>query len=600
MFLAGLELDLDEFARQPAWRADVRGLHVHDPVRARHRGRGVVRLRARDGAALRLTLGVAHARRVSDRAGARPLRRSRGRDRGRRDGDDGHARALRARCRGGLGRERRTAVGVIVIEVAGRPRDPRAASAHSCCRGRRAACSPASASTVARAFSFVARRSDGGALVADRAGIEGIVGAFFAGLALNRLVPARSRLMEQIEFVGGVLLIPFFLLSTGMLIDPESVHGARACSRSRPLARRSCSSGSSTAALVSGRVLDPRPAASPTALRPLARAGGGDARGGHDRRRHRSLRHRSPERDARRRPRHCARVEHRHAERGPADRAAAGTGRAAGRDRVRAASTWSDDARASSSSRRAWRWPRAAPVLVGAVAPQAGRQLEAARERARRRGARCVGVGAEASSVVRVDASEAAALSAIVAEYGVTLVVTAGGGRGRRAIDSVLGGRASTCVALADVPVLACWPLGASGDGSSSPSTSDDLVGIPARARSRGRVRVGRSRRDARGRAGRRWPRTPTRYVRRPARRRRCRGRRGSAAAARRGGRARSRATTSSSFRRDAGRSPLHRDATTIAAIAGRVLGRGAGAAACRGAAGDGYDDARRQPSRSA
>ena len=28
--------------------------------------------------------------------------------------------------------------------------------------------------------------------------------------------------MEQIEFVGGVLLIPFFLLSTGMLIDPEA------------------------------------------------------------------------------------------------------------------------------------------------------------------------------------------------------------------------------------------------------------------------------------------------------------------------------------------------------------------------------------------
>jgi len=28
--------------------------------------------------------------------------------------------------------------------------------------------------------------------------------------------------MEQIEFVGGVLLIPFFLLSTGMLIDPKA------------------------------------------------------------------------------------------------------------------------------------------------------------------------------------------------------------------------------------------------------------------------------------------------------------------------------------------------------------------------------------------
>ena len=60
------------------------------------------------------------------------------------------------------------------------------------------------------------------AVLADAVGIEGIVGAFFAGLGLNRLVPARSILMERVEFVGGTLLIPFFLISTGMLVDPAA------------------------------------------------------------------------------------------------------------------------------------------------------------------------------------------------------------------------------------------------------------------------------------------------------------------------------------------------------------------------------------------
>ena len=59
------------------------------------------------------------------------------------------------------------------------------------------------------------------ALVADRVGLEGIIGAFFAGLALNRLVPSGGALMGRVEFVGAVLLVPFFLLSTGMLIDPS-------------------------------------------------------------------------------------------------------------------------------------------------------------------------------------------------------------------------------------------------------------------------------------------------------------------------------------------------------------------------------------------
>lgn len=59
------------------------------------------------------------------------------------------------------------------------------------------------------------------AVVAHVGGLEGIVGAFFAGLGVNRLVPNRSPLMERLEFFGSSLLIPFFLISTGMLIDPS-------------------------------------------------------------------------------------------------------------------------------------------------------------------------------------------------------------------------------------------------------------------------------------------------------------------------------------------------------------------------------------------
>jgi Kef-type K+ transport system membrane component KefB len=61
------------------------------------------------------------------------------------------------------------------------------------------------------------------ALVAHSVGLEAIIGAFFAGLALNRLVPNRSPLMERLEFAGSSLLIPFFLVSTGMRLDPESL-----------------------------------------------------------------------------------------------------------------------------------------------------------------------------------------------------------------------------------------------------------------------------------------------------------------------------------------------------------------------------------------
>lgn len=50
-------------------------------------------------------------------------------------------------------------------------------------------------------------------------GIEGVFGAFFAGLLLNRYIPRVSPLMARIEFTGNALFIPYFLIGVGMLID---------------------------------------------------------------------------------------------------------------------------------------------------------------------------------------------------------------------------------------------------------------------------------------------------------------------------------------------------------------------------------------------
>ncbi len=57
------------------------------------------------------------------------------------------------------------------------------------------------------------------AFLAEVAGIEAIIGSFLAGLALNRLIPHTSPLMNRIEFVGNALFIPFFLIGVGMLIN---------------------------------------------------------------------------------------------------------------------------------------------------------------------------------------------------------------------------------------------------------------------------------------------------------------------------------------------------------------------------------------------
>ena len=50
-------------------------------------------------------------------------------------------------------------------------------------------------------------------------GMEGILGAFLAGLVLNRLIPHVSPLMDHLEFVGNALFIPYFLIGVGMPIN---------------------------------------------------------------------------------------------------------------------------------------------------------------------------------------------------------------------------------------------------------------------------------------------------------------------------------------------------------------------------------------------
>jgi len=57
------------------------------------------------------------------------------------------------------------------------------------------------------------------AFLSEVAGVEPIIGAFVAGLALNKLIPHSSALMNRIEFIGNSLFIPFFLISVGMLVD---------------------------------------------------------------------------------------------------------------------------------------------------------------------------------------------------------------------------------------------------------------------------------------------------------------------------------------------------------------------------------------------
>lgn len=68
-------------------------------------------------------------------------------------------------------------------------------------------------------FIFVLSMMFLSAALCDLIGLEGIFGAFFSGLILNRYVPPLSPLMNRIEFIGNAVFIPYFLIGVGMLIN---------------------------------------------------------------------------------------------------------------------------------------------------------------------------------------------------------------------------------------------------------------------------------------------------------------------------------------------------------------------------------------------
>ena len=68
-------------------------------------------------------------------------------------------------------------------------------------------------------FIFVMAMLFMSAALSQIVGIEGVFGAFFAGLILNRYIPHVSPLMNRLEFIGNALFIPYFLIGVGMLIN---------------------------------------------------------------------------------------------------------------------------------------------------------------------------------------------------------------------------------------------------------------------------------------------------------------------------------------------------------------------------------------------
>lgn len=59
------------------------------------------------------------------------------------------------------------------------------------------------------------------AVVAELVGVEPLIGAFFIGVGLNRLVPNASPLMSVTDFFGNAFFIPTFLVSVGLIFDPS-------------------------------------------------------------------------------------------------------------------------------------------------------------------------------------------------------------------------------------------------------------------------------------------------------------------------------------------------------------------------------------------
>lgn len=62
-----------------------------------------------------------------------------------------------------------------------------------------------------------------GAGLMEWVGMEGILGAFLVGLALNRQIPPTSLLMNHVRFAGTALFIPYFLIGVGMIINIQAM-----------------------------------------------------------------------------------------------------------------------------------------------------------------------------------------------------------------------------------------------------------------------------------------------------------------------------------------------------------------------------------------
>lgn len=72
-------------------------------------------------------------------------------------------------------------------------------------------------------FIFILAEVFVSSLMAQLIGLEAILGAFYAGLVLNRFIPVRSGLMTRIEFVGNAIFIPYFLIGVGMLMNVQVI-----------------------------------------------------------------------------------------------------------------------------------------------------------------------------------------------------------------------------------------------------------------------------------------------------------------------------------------------------------------------------------------
>ncbi|HEV7344457.1 MAG TPA: cation:proton antiporter [Devosia sp.] len=59
------------------------------------------------------------------------------------------------------------------------------------------------------------------ATIAHQVGAEDILGAFLAGICLNRVLKGREELLEHLIFAGRMLFIPFFFIETGMQLRLE-------------------------------------------------------------------------------------------------------------------------------------------------------------------------------------------------------------------------------------------------------------------------------------------------------------------------------------------------------------------------------------------